>query len=167
MEDEMMKRLSTTPVSLFALFAMMAVSAGVLAAPPSHAGGEGSMMSAMQHSKGGHGTDWKQTLSDEQRTKLDKLRLDYFKNKYPLKAKKKVLETDLALLLTQESPNMGGINKKIDELVDLKRQLLQLRAEHKIEIRKLLNAEQRVLFDTKLLKKAYYGKGHGSHKMHR
>jgi len=166
MEDETMKRLSTIPVSLFALLAMMAVSAGVLAVPPSHAGGPGSMMSAMHHGKGDHDGDWKQSLSDEQRTKLDKLRLDYFKKKYPLKAQKTALKTELALLLAQDSPNMGNINKKIDELVGLKRQMLQLRAEHKIEVRKLLNAEQRVQFDTKLLKKAYYGKRHGGHKRH-
>jgi len=166
MEDKIMKRLSAIPVSLFALFAMMALSAGVLADAPSHAGGPGSMMSAMHHGKGDHDSDWKQSLSDEQRTTLDKLRLDYFKKKYPLKAKKQLLKTELALLLTQDSPNMGAINKKIDELVDLKRELLRLRAEHKIEVRKLLNAEQRVQFDTKLLKKAYGGKRHGAHKMH-
>jgi len=163
MEDKMMKRLTTIQTGLLALCATMVLSASVWAAAPAGAGRPGQMMHAMQHGPGYYGAHWKQTLTDDQRTKVDKIRLDYLKKKYPLKAKKKAAKTELALLVAQDSPNRSAINKKIVGLVDLKKQLLQLRYDYKLEVRKLLTAEQRVQFDTALLKKAHHGKRYGRH----
>ena len=127
----------------------------------------GKGMGMMHH--GGHGSSWKASLTDEQRTKIAKLKLDYKKKKYPLKAKLKQAKIDLALLVTSDKPNQNSIDKKIDQIAKLKREKMQLKAKHKIAVRKLLNEEQRVKFDMKVLKKAYHGKrkgGYGHHGRH-
>lgn len=110
-----------------------------------------------------HGGGWKSTLTDEQRGKIDKLKLEYKKKKYPLKAKLKQAKIDLALLMISDKPSDSAINKKIDQIVKLKKEKLQLKARHKIAVRKILNEEQRVKFDMKVLKKAMHGKKHGGH----
>ena len=157
-----MKTPRTLRISLFTLLATMLLSAGVLANPSSH-GGQGGMMAGMHHGAHHSGMQWKQMLTDEQRVKIDGMHLEFMKKKYPLKDKKKALKTELALLVAQDSPNQRAINKKIDELIALKRQLMQLRYDHKLKVRKVLDAQQRVHFDTALLKKAQHGKRGGRH----
>ena len=114
----------------------------------------------MRHHMGGsmHGKHWMQKLTDQQRTQINKLRLDYKKKKYAHKAKLKVAKVDLAMLVTKNSPSTAAINKKIDQIVSIKRQYLRVKYNHKVQVRKVLKPEQRVLFDTHILKKAYRGK---------
>ncbi len=119
-----------------------------------HGGGYG------QHHDGSH---WKATLSDEQRTKLDQLKLDYKKKKYPIKAKLKVAKVELALLMTSDSPSQSDIDKKIESILKLKSEKMRLKAAHKIGVRKILTAEQRVKFDMHVLAKAFKGKHHRRH----
>ena len=113
-------------------------------------GGMGKM-----HKTGG---GWKSSLTTEQQNQLATLKLDYKKKKYPLKTQIKQIRVDLALLITADKPNQNAINKKIDAIVDLKSQKMRLKANHKIAVRKILNEEQRVKFDMKMLKKAFHGK---------
>lgn len=130
-----------------------------------------STMAMADHGKGMHGMyhgggGWKSSLTDEQRTQIDSLKLEYKKKKYPLKAKLKQAKVDLALLMTSDNPSQNAINKKIDEIVKLKKEKMRLKASHKIAVRKLLNKQQRVKFDMKILKKAYRDKTHGQHGHH-
>ena len=70
-------------------------------------------------------------------------------------------KVELALLITSDSPSKKEINSKIDQVLKLKGEKMHLAADHKVEVRKLLTTEQRVSFDTHVLKKAYRGKkGH-------
>jgi len=134
-----------------------------LAMADQHRGGQHEMRHDM-HGKGHHGGGhWKATLSDEQRKKLDKLKLDFKKKKYPIKAKLKQAKVALALLMTADSPNQGDINKQIDAILKLKGEKMRLKAAHKIKVRKLLTAEQRVKFDMHVLKKAYHCKKRKGH----
>lgn len=126
---------------------------------------EGSMMpgASKKHECGHgdrHGCDhsWKASLSDEQSKKIDKLRLAYKRNKYLLKAKLKQAKVEFALLITEDEPSKSGINSKIDQIAKLKKEKLHLKANHKINVRKLLTEEQRVQFDLAVLKKAVKGK---------
>ena len=108
-----------------------------------------------------HGKAWMADLSKEQQTQLDKKHVDYKKQKLLLKTKIKQAKVELALLVTSDSPNKKEINSKIDQVLKLKGEKMRLAAEHKVEVRKLLTTEQRVSFDTHVLKKAYRGKkGH-------
>lgn len=125
--------------------------------------GQGMGMSPM-HGKQyhmGHGGSgcWRASLTDEQRKKLDPLRLEYKKKVYPLKAKLKQAKVELALLIGSDNPKQKDIDKKIDEIAKLKAEKMRLKATHKIAVRKLLTEEQKAKFDMKLLKKAYAGKG--------
>ena len=112
--------------------------------------------------KHGFGHSWKASLTDEQRKKVDKLRLSYKRDKYLLKAKYKQAKIEFALLITKDLPSKSAINKKIDQITKLKKEKFQLKANHKIDVRKVLSDDQRVKFDLAVLKrmaKGNHGKG--------
>jgi len=118
------------------------------------------------HGKGygmGYGGGWKSTLSDEQRTKIAKLKLSYKQKAIPLKLKIKEAKVELAMLITASKPNNEAIDTKIDQIVNLKARKMSLKADYKIAVRKLLNDDQKVWFDMRILKKAYYGGKGGGH----
>jgi len=128
-----------------------------------HMQGMGMGMGSGKH-RGGE--SWKSTLSDSQKKQIAKLKLDHKKQAYPVKAKITQAKVELAMLITADTPKQGEINQKIDELVKLKAEKMRLKAAHKIEVRKVLNKDQRVLFDIKMMKKALHGKKGGHRKGH-
>lgn len=110
--------------------------------------------------------NWKNDLSDNQQKEIEKARLAYLKKKDLIKAKLKQAKVEFATLLTSDSPSQDAINKKIDEIAKLNSQKLRTKADYKIQIRKALNADQRVKFDMSLMNHATrdkkgYGHGHG------
>lgn len=122
---------------------------------------EGRRMGGGYDGRHGFGYSWKASLTDEQRKKVDKLRLTYKKEKYLLKAKLKQAKVEFALLITKDSPKKSAIDSKIDQIVKLKKEKLHLKANHKIDVRKLLTDEQRVKFDLAVLKRMAKGKHKG------
>jgi len=106
----------------------------------------------------GYGHKWKASLTDEQSKKIDKLRLAYKQEKYLLKAKLKQAKVEFALLITKDNPSKSSIDKKIDQIIKLKKEKLRLKADHKINVRKQLTEDQRVQFDIAVLKKMSKGK---------
>jgi Spy/CpxP family protein refolding chaperone len=158
MEETAMKRLIETLL-------VTALVGGMMAPALAAEHGQGTGMS--KHSMSGMGPGmhlggrgWKATLSDEQRIQLARLRLDFKKKVYPLKARMQQTRIELALLISSDKPSQKSINKKIDALVRLKSEKMRLKAKHKIAVRKILTPEQRVPFDMMMLRKAYYGKRH-------
>ena len=117
-----------------------------------HGSGKG-----MMHNSSG----WKASLTDSQQEQLAKLKLDYKKDKYLLKAKLKQAKVELAMLITSDKPEQKSIDKKISEIINLKSKKMHSKVKHKIAVRKLLNEDQRVKFDMRILKKAFHGKKHG------
>ncbi len=107
------------------------------------------------------GASWKATLTDEQRNKLAKLKLEHMQMMAPVKVKIKGVKVELATLVTTDKPDMNAINKKVDELTGLKNQKMKRKYEYIAAKRKVLNAEQQVLFDLHVMKKALHGKGKG------
>jgi Spy/CpxP family protein refolding chaperone len=121
----------------------------------------------MSHGKGMHDAScWMETLTEEQKAKAAKMRLEFKKVKSLLKAQITVKKVELATLVTQESPDQNAINKKIEEILDLKREKMRKKYAFKVAIRSMLTPEQRVSFDMHMLKKALHGKGHGYKKRH-
>jgi Spy/CpxP family protein refolding chaperone len=121
----------------------------------------------MGHEKGMHGAScWMETMTEEQKAKAAKMRLEYKKVKFLLKAQIKVKKVELATLVTQDSPDQSAINKKIEEVLDLKREKMQKKYAFKVAMRSMLTPEQQVSFDMHMLKKALHGKGHGHKKGH-
>jgi len=103
---------------------------------------------------GQHGPAWKSSLSQAQRDKLKKMKVDFLKVKFPLKARIKTAKIDLAVLATADAPDNKAIGAKIDELLALKKEILQAKYALKISVRKELKPEQRAEFDKYQLKKA-------------
>ncbi|GMR07766.1 MAG: hypothetical protein BMS9Abin26_0770 [Gammaproteobacteria bacterium] len=159
-----MKYPAIIPTTLLIL--LTSLTYGPALAEPSSAKGPHEMMQGKQSKQqnsassrsGQHEPRWKKALSDEQRARLQALMLDHMKNKFPLKAKKKALKIDLALLVMTDKPNEKTIDKKINELLAVKKQMMKLKYAHKITVRKALTPEQRVLFDMHILKKSMRGK---------
>jgi Spy/CpxP family protein refolding chaperone len=121
--------------------------------------GRGMHGGGMYGGKGMSGMCWKDTLTDKQRAKLAKLKLDYLKAKAPIKAKVKSVKVDLAMLVTTDKPDTNAINKKIDELTKLKNDKMKVKYRYIAAKREVLTAEQQVLFDMRVIKKAMHGKG--------
>jgi len=144
-----MKSLVTT------LFATALMTGGIgfssLAMAESHGGHHGG-----HHGHGhGHGYNkaWMEGLSDEQRKQISTLHEDYYKQKRNIKGKIKDAKHALAKVITTDAPKQKDIDKSIDAILKLKREKMALKAAHKIEVRKLLNKEQRVKFDEHVLNK--------------
>ena len=115
----------------------------------------------MYDGPGMYGASWKNTLTNEQRSKVAKLKLEHIQIVAPLKVKIKGAKVQLAMLVTADKPDMNAINKKIDELTSLKNEKMKSKYQYIIAKRKVLNAEQQVLFDLHVMKKALHGKGKG------
>ena len=92
------------------------------------------------------------------------LHLDFEKVKSRLLARITVNKVELATLMTQDNPDQNAIDKTIHEILELKKEKLQKKYMFKVNMRKMLTPEQRVLFDKQLFKKALNGKGHGHSK---
>lgn len=160
-----MKYPTIIPTALLILLTFLTY--GTASAESSAAKGHHEMMQAGHHGytsgrSGQHKSRWKKTLTDKQRSKIRALKLGYMKTKYPLKAKKKALKTDLALMVMADKSDSKAMDKKIDALLAIKKQMMKLKYMYKISVRKELTAEQRVLFDIRMLKKAMRGKKHKS-----
>ena len=115
--------------------------------------------------KEGH-SSWKDTLTQEQRQQVAKLKLDFKALAIPNKAKIKQVRIELALLVTADEPDQNAIDKKVDEILKLKGENMRAKARLGIAIRKLLNEAQRVQFDLHVLKKASQGKKRSHYKGH-
>ena len=129
------------------------------------AGGMAIMSPAMAEGKGMYGMkhheqSWKATLTDAQRNEINKLKLAHKRKVYPLKAQIKQAKVELALLVTSDNPQQNEISQAINRIVRLKAEKIHLKTVYKINVRSVLNEQQRVLFDLKVLKKAYKGKKH-------
>ena len=157
-----MNRLNINPCGLLLILGTLIGSIGfsttVLA---DHGRG---MQGGMYSGKGMSRMCWRETLTDEQRAKLAKVKLEHMKVQAPIKAKIRTIKVELALLVTADKPDMASINKKTDELTKLKNSKMKEKYRYIAAKRKLLNDEQRVLFDMKLIKKAMKGKHKGGYK---
>lgn len=122
-----------------------------------HGGGQHGYGHADKH--GGHkghrmGAHWTDALSEQQRKQIDKMHLELGKKTSTLKARIKLAKVELAITVTKDKPNKNTINKKIDEILEFKRQKMYLKYAHITEMRKILNEDQRVSFDMSVLEKA-------------
>jgi Spy/CpxP family protein refolding chaperone len=97
---------------------------------------------------------WKRTLTPEQQTQIDQLRVNHAKASAPLTAKMGSIKMDLAVLATAEEPDTATIQQHIDEMVELKKKIMQQRYAHIAAVRKVLTQEQRASYDMMILKHA-------------
>lgn len=104
----------------------------------------------MQH--GGHwgGNAWWSTLTDAQRETIEAAKLKMKKARVQTYGKLRVAKAELSQLTTEDKPQQARIDKKIDEVTQLMSQLMKQRYAYRLEVRKVLNDEQRLAYDSKV-----------------
>ena len=115
------------------------------------------------HQSGSH---WRTTLTDDQKRIIDEMHFALRKDRNVVKAEMRLRETELNNLIVEDNVDMDAINRKIDEVVELKRAIMQKQFEHMAEIRAVLTPEQRVSFDRGIFWRGHCGhkRGHCGHK---
>ena len=86
-------------------------------------------------------------LTEEQKTQIEKLQLDFQKESLPTFNKLNEKKVQLSTLIT-ENADLVKIEKLIDEIGDLRVALDKLRVEMHFEKRELLTDDQKIKFDT-------------------
>ncbi len=87
-------------------------------------------------------------LTESQKDQIEKLRTEHLKKTLPMKNEVGEKEARLRTLTTVENVDMNKVNKTIEEIGKIKTEMAKEREAHRQEIRKLLNDEQRVKFDS-------------------
>jgi Spy/CpxP family protein refolding chaperone len=86
-------------------------------------------------------------LSEEQQEQIKTLRTEHMKAMQPLRNQLGEKKARLRTLTTADKVNMAEVNKVIDDIGKMQTQLMKRKEQRRQEIRKLLNDEQRVIFD--------------------
>ncbi len=89
-------------------------------------------------------------LTDEQENQINGLRTEHQRKMIDFRNEIQLKHAELNKLQTAANPDMEAINKKIDELSDVKTQAAKQRARHKQEVRSLLNDEQLAIYDSRM-----------------
>jgi len=143
-----------------------------------HGGMKGHHGSCAKHGKRGggatdghrlYGAHWKQGLTVEQQSELDRLHLELARIKAPLTAGIKALKVRLAVLATSDSAGANEIDGPLMDLLLAEQELMRAKNNYIAAQRKVLTPEQRVSFDMEVIHKAMHGGkddhkgGHGRH----
>jgi len=100
-------------------------------------------------------------LSEEQQTKIDKLRLEFKKEIVPLQAKIHSLKPEYRLMIVDENVTTKQIKNKLNSISEVKQEMALKRALHQRQVRSLLTDEQKVKFDQHIIS------GHSEKAVHR
>ncbi|MEK7773402.1 MAG: periplasmic heavy metal sensor, partial [Deltaproteobacteria bacterium] len=90
---------------------------------------------------------WKKTLTEEQKMKADKMHLELKKAASVLEAKVKLNEAELNGLIMKDKPDANAIHRKINDIMELKKEMMTRKYDHMVEMRSILTPEQRISFD--------------------
>lgn len=124
--------------------------------PDHHEGHMHSMMSDSHHGESResmhHFSDhWAKTLNDKQKQKVDMMHLELNRKLTVLKARAELVQKEMNALAARDDADMKAIQTKIDELMDLKNQIMRARYEHILEMRAILTPTQRISYDMEVL----------------
>ena len=86
-------------------------------------------------------------LSEEQQEQLRALRLEHYKEMKPLRNQMEELKLKKRNLISQDQADLKAINKIIDEQTALSNKMQKVSVENRLETRKVLTEEQRMLLD--------------------
>ncbi len=164
--------MKTAASILFSLMIVMLFGiTGLANAEPESSGATMPMhgaQSAGPYREGGAMADGDEARRADAHSALSPIKAEYAKKQAPVKARYKALKLELMALSLSDSPDGAAIDKKIDEMLELKRQLLRNKADKVIAIRKALDEGQRPEYDLRVMKKAardraYQGSRGGYH----
>lgn len=138
-------------VAALALGVMLALSIPASAQMGGMGGGGGHMPGMMGAQCPGCQTaeppKWLSMMTNEQKAKMDNMHLVLGKEMSLLDARLELKEAELKNLVTQDSPDKKAVQKKIDEIMELKKEMMTKRYDHVMELRGILTPEQRTSFD--------------------
>lgn len=106
------------------------------------------MAFAQQGPREGRGMMMEQLdLTDEQQAQVQELRLDHQKEMMTLKDEMHSLRNQMKLLLTEDKPSNSEIETLAGKIGTASRNIALAKANHRLDVRKLLTDEQKVKFD--------------------
>lgn len=88
-------------------------------------------------------------LSSDQQKKIEALGVSFRKETLPITNVLAEKQAHLRTLQASDKADMGAINSTIDEMTQLRSQLMKKQAGHHEAVRKLLTDDQRVAFDSR------------------
>lgn len=88
-------------------------------------------------------------LSDDQMEGIQKVKTAFLKEIMPIENELDIRQAELKALNAGDKVDLNAVNKKIDEISVLEAKIMKKHAAHRQEIRKLLNDEQKIIFDQK------------------
>ena len=103
-------------------------------------------------------------LSEEQMDKISGLRTSFMKETLEVRNEIAVKKAELKALSAGDDVDLKKVNSKIDEIAELRADMMKKHAAHRQDIRALLNEEQQVLFDQH---GPGFGRGMDKGRMHR
>ncbi len=92
-------------------------------------------------------------LNEDQKVKIKELRLAFYKETQPLRNQLGELKARQRTLTTADKTDMKVIDANIDEITKIQNQLMKKSVAMKQQFRLLLNDEQKVWYDSRLMKK--------------
>ena len=101
-----------------------------------------------------HGTfsaHWAKTLTDEQKISFDKMHLKVGQLEAVQRAKMKMLQSELNVLVATKPTAKSAIYSKIDEILAVKKRIMRNRYDHIAEMRTELTDQQKISYDMDLL----------------
>ncbi|MBN2090377.1 periplasmic heavy metal sensor [candidate division KSB1 bacterium] len=91
--------------------------------------------------------DWIPELTKEQATKIEAMQIEHQKAMAPLNIQLSKLNLELKELMIADKPDMGKINKKLEEISRQKLDIHKKMVIHHLDIRALLTDKQKLAFD--------------------
>lgn len=91
---------------------------------------------------------WIPDLTEEQETQIASLRTAHLKDVQPLRSEIKINKAKIDALMIQDVPDSKAIDQLIEANGKLRTEIQKKSAAHRLEVRKLLTDEQKVLFDS-------------------
>ena len=99
-------------------------------------------------------------LSDEQKSKIEDLRLNFEKEKLPLQSKMHELKNNLKLEMTKDNFDEKKVDQILGQMASLRTEMQKKRINHMRSVRNLLTAEQKKKFDMHILSDHKFVGGH-------
>jgi Spy/CpxP family protein refolding chaperone len=97
---------------------------------------------------------WTKTLTESQRDQFEHMHHQLDDVQAPHKKREAQALAELNAMTIREDVNVADVNAKITELMAAKTQIMRLRYEHLIEMRRVLTDEQKVGYDEGVLKRS-------------
>lgn len=97
---------------------------------------------------------WTKTLTESQREQFEHMHHELDDEQAPHKKKEAESLAELNAMTILEGADLAKISAKIVELMEAKTQIMRLRYEHLVEMRRVLTDEQKVGYDKGVLKRS-------------